>query len=1493
MNIARPVAAFFAIATLLAVITLGLSNIFGSTTYAKSSERAGPQSADTDFIDAVNQFFAFELLPSSALLDPSAGPNGAKRWSHTNYVYTAPSSGVRGVADTSSGLRTGLGSPLVSTGIVISQVYGGGGNGGSTYTNDFIELFNLGNSPIDVTGWSVQYASAAGSTWTATILSGTIPAGGYYLIQEAVGAGGTTPLPTPDATGAIAMSATAGKVALVNNSTALTGACPAGATIIDLIGFGPTANCSETSPAPAPGNTTGDLRASEGCLDSDTNSTDFSAVAPSPRNSASSLHSCAASPTPTPTATGTPTATATPPASMFVVNSTADTDDGMCTATIGGCTLREAVNTANSNVDASAITFDPAVFLPGPNTIDLGNALADLSTNINITGPGADLLTVQRSTAGGTPNFRIFTIANGVTVSLDGMTVTNGLTNSIGGGGIYNQGTLTLTGSTVTGNETILTGPNYGGGIYNVGALTLTNSTVSNNKAGPFEFVFSEHSGGGIYNNGGTLTIVNSSIFNNYAIFSNANNYGGGIYIFQGSLTMIDSTVCFNHAQGNGSDAGGGIYNLFGSTNIRNTIIAENIAPQGTEVSGTFSSRGHNLIGNGNGSTGFTNGVNGDQVGTTASPLDPMLGLPGNNGGRTETVALLAGSPAIDAGDDCVFDNTCTPPVGMALATDQRGTGFTRKFNTHVDIGAFEVQNIPTPTPTPGPEPEMDVQGNGISIADGDATPSTTDGTDFGLVNTASMGAVQNFTIQNTGNTDLLLTGTPKVQIGGTNASDFHLSIDPTTPIPGSGGSTTFQVVFTPSASGIRTATLSIANNDPDENPYDYAIQGTGINAGALRFSSNAYSVGEGAMSLTITVQRVGGTEGNVGVSYSTIGMSATGEFGCSPGVDFAWASGTISWPPGMNPARTFTVTICDDAISEPDEIFGVLLGNPTGGAILGDPNQAIVTIFDNDPAPTVTPTSTPTATPTATPTPGSCGENFDAVTAPALPAGWTTMVSGAGVPWATESTTPDTPPNDAFAPIASGSGESQLISPPIAVPAGGGSFSFRNNYNSSLGLDGMVLEISINGFPYQDILTAGGNFTAGGYNGTIISGFGSPLGNRMAWSGNSAGYVTTTVLLPAAANGLPMRLRWRLGSSLLGIPGSIRIDSVTCMLGTPTPTATPTPNITGNVDYAIVSKPVPDTQLVAAGSPPLMVFTDSMGNYSLSGFGGGAYTVTPSRVAQPCLPAGPNGIFSNDAALISQHVVGLITLNADQLLAADVSNFHAISSFDAALIAQKVVGICSGLNHSGEWVFTPASVPHPGGVVGSLTENYTAVMIGDVSGDWSPIGPRPYDTAMIDRTKAVHASVPNTKAAQGSVVTIPLSLANLRGTAVGSYQFDIEYDPAVLAPADIATDLAGTMSEGMSVVSNSPTPGLLKVVVYGAIPASNDGVYVNLQFRALGTAGTRSPVTITSFRMNDGKQDLLITNGEVHIVRSNPATLSGRFLTIFNMPLKFGQRSN
>ncbi len=122
--------------------------------------------------------------------------------------------------------------------IVISEVFGGGGNSGSTWKNDFVELYNPTSSPVDISGWSVQYSSATGSTWYVTALTGSIAAHGYYLVQEAPGTGGTLSLPTPDAIGTLALSATNGKVALVSSSTALSVSNPSSASYVDLVGYG-------------------------------------------------------------------------------------------------------------------------------------------------------------------------------------------------------------------------------------------------------------------------------------------------------------------------------------------------------------------------------------------------------------------------------------------------------------------------------------------------------------------------------------------------------------------------------------------------------------------------------------------------------------------------------------------------------------------------------------------------------------------------------------------------------------------------------------------------------------------------------------------------------------------------------------------------------------------------------------------------------------------------------------------------------------------------------------------------------------------------------------------------------------------------------------------------------------------------------------------------------------------------------------------------------
>jgi predicted extracellular nuclease len=172
-----------------------------------------------------------------------------------------------------------------SVDVVISQVYGGGGNSGATFRNDFIELYNRGSAPVSLVGWSVQYASARGTTWQTTVLGGTLAPGSHYLVQEAAGAGGTSDLPTPDATGSIAMSGTSGKVALVLATTPLAcgATCSSDAAVRDFVGYG-SATDFETAAAPTLSNTTADLRAADG-TDTDNNSVDFTAGAPDPRNS--------------------------------------------------------------------------------------------------------------------------------------------------------------------------------------------------------------------------------------------------------------------------------------------------------------------------------------------------------------------------------------------------------------------------------------------------------------------------------------------------------------------------------------------------------------------------------------------------------------------------------------------------------------------------------------------------------------------------------------------------------------------------------------------------------------------------------------------------------------------------------------------------------------------------------------------------------------------------------------------------------------------------------------------------------------------------------------------------------------------------------------------------------------------------------------------------------------------------------------------------------
>jgi hypothetical protein len=323
----------------------------------------------------------------------------------------------------------------------------------------------------------------------------------------------------------------------------------------------------------------------------------------------------------------------------------------------------------------------------------------------------------------------------------------NGNSSALAGGGIDNNGTLTITSSTLNGNSAVSGGGGINSGGINSGSmLTITSSTLSGNSA----------LGGGGLNHGGTATITSSTLSDNFA--SGRFPFGGGIasggYSTAATLSLTncilsgnsaatgggihsytyyaDSTVSLTNCtlSGNSAATGGGIYNtgysatatlsLTSSTlsgnlasggpgggivNIvntgyaiaqaRNTIIAGNTAASLPDVSGPLASQGHNLIGDGTGGSGYDPT---DLVGTASNPIDPKLGPLADNGGPTLTMALLPGSPAIDAGD-----NTDAP------MWDQRGAPFRRIVNGTIDIGAFEVQarghGGPTGQPLPDPVP--------------------------------------------------------------------------------------------------------------------------------------------------------------------------------------------------------------------------------------------------------------------------------------------------------------------------------------------------------------------------------------------------------------------------------------------------------------------------------------------------------------------------------------------------------------------------------------------------------------------------------------------------------------------------------------------------------------------------------------------------------------------------------------------------------------------
>ncbi|NER45169.1 MAG: DUF4347 domain-containing protein [Symploca sp. SIO1A3] len=344
--------------------------------------------------------------------------------------------------------------------------------------------------------------------------------------------------------------------------------------------------------------------------------------------------------------------------------------------------LIQAINDANANAEADTInlTGDITLTAVADNMSDGDNGLPSITAAEKLTIDGMGF-TIARDAGAMTPNFRILHIALGAELELNNTTISGGEVNGPqalgGGGGIFNRGTLTLNNSTVSGNTA------GSGGIFNYGFavnaanVTLNNSTVSGNMAA---------TGGGIFNQGvaANVTLNNSTVSGNMAVA------GGGI-LNQGfapnaaNVTLNNSTVSGNTA----TNANGGIDNQgfapdSSTLTVNNSIIAGNNAPTNPDVGRSGGAMNSPITDNGNNLIGIdTTGAftTSTLVGDDMNPLDPRLGPLADNGGPTQTHAILSDSPAFNAGSDAL--------VPMGFITDQRGQ---TRINDTVDIGAFELQ---------------------------------------------------------------------------------------------------------------------------------------------------------------------------------------------------------------------------------------------------------------------------------------------------------------------------------------------------------------------------------------------------------------------------------------------------------------------------------------------------------------------------------------------------------------------------------------------------------------------------------------------------------------------------------------------------------------------------------------------------------------------------------------------------------------------------------
>ncbi len=1175
----------------------------------------------------------------------------------------------------------------------------------------------------------------------------------------------------------------------------------------------------------------------------------------------------------------------TSPSNMYVPNTFTDpviTTLNNATGQInGGATisLRSALTAADNlggthTVNLSTGTYNLTQAIPN-RQITIGNTNQNITINGN--GPAN---TIINNTLDANKDRILFINPTGTTnspvITVNGIRFQNAFLSSdpYGGAAICAGGgsaeSLTVTNCAFDNN--VIPANGYGGAAVCMqvrGNLTIDNSTFTNNVSNDADggavlfIIFGSTLGTGF----GTLSVTNSTFSGNSVIFPGAGTSNGGALAFtgQGGSTPFNATINNNTFITNTADGLGGAISANNSPNVSTPQIHFNRFFNNTSTASALSSGLHFVE-----SSGSVNAEN-NWWGCSSNPVNGVSTAPCNQAGGD-----VAGGGALDANPWLQLRTAASPG---SIVTNQT-TSLTTSFLANSDGTAVTLANIATligrPVTWSSLGGNLSSQQTTIQAA-GTATATYSETT--GVAGTHSATAVVD-SGPASGSTNTAAITVTKANTTATVTSNLS-----TATVTGQSYTVAFSVVaafgFSPTAAtgnvqvsdGSQTCSSTINGGGTGSCLLTSTSAGnktiTATFLGDANFNSSpasagvAHTVNKADTTTTITNSGSLGTATVVGQPYAvnwsvtvnppgSVGVALTGNITVSDGSQSCMAAvsaGTCNLTSTSPGVKTITASYPGDANYNP---------SPTSAGVSHTVNKA----------------NTTSAITADSPDPSVYGQNYT------VTANVTVNAPGAGTPTGSI-TVSDGTNNCTITLPATTCG---LPSTAPAVLNLTATYNGDTNFNpspASAGVAHTVNKANTTTAITNGSTLANATFTNVAYavNWTVTvnaPGAGALTGNVTASDGTagctapfSAGTCNITSTTPGAKSITAMYMgdaNFNLSTSA-GVSHQVNAST-----------------ISGTVTYAnAIGAPVPrfvsKVTIGGAGSPNVSTTTAAPGagegTYTLTGFGSGNYTVAPSKAT------GVNSISSFDAALVSQHVAGPPNpqLNSTQLTVADVSGNGSVTSFDAGMIAKFVAGppfTTPGIGATATWRFGPLSRNYSTVASAITAQDYTAFLMGEVSGNWTNTGARPLELEgrgqVAEGTgpeRTIVFVLPQVVSPVGKEIIVPVHALGVANKGVISYEFNLRYDPSVIQPLAESVDLKDSISRGLSVVANPYEPGLLRVVVYGPMPIDENGVLLNLRFTAVGAPGSVSPLSFERIMFNEVEYRVDLTDGRVELIET------------------------